>query len=75
VVGPDHNLWFTEFYSGQIGRITPTGSLHEFPLPDPNSGPGGIVVGPDHNLWFTEFYSSKIGRMVTWLADRGVGAR
>jgi streptogramin lyase len=28
--GPDGNLWFTEFGSDKIGRITPTGTITEF---------------------------------------------
>ena len=30
--GSDGNLWFVEYASGTIGRITPTGILTEFPL-------------------------------------------
>ncbi|HEY6286015.1 MAG TPA: hypothetical protein VIX20_10165, partial [Ktedonobacteraceae bacterium] len=69
--GPDGNLWFTESenstgQSGSIGRITPTGTITEFPLT--NSGkfpnyPIGITVGHDGNLWFTE--SSRIGRITS----------
>jgi hypothetical protein len=73
--GPDGNLWFTELQEGMIGRITPTGAVKEFPLADPNSQLGDITVGPDGNLWFTGFETGKIGVLVTWLADRGVGAR
>jgi streptogramin lyase len=75
--GPDGNLWFTEeIYKGtgnnqeiigsKIGRISPSGSITEFPLP----GHGGIVpaeitAGPDGNLWFTEPGSNKIGRITS----------
>src|SRR5512135_2025924 len=31
--GPDGNLWFTEFGSDKIGRITPSGAVSEFALP------------------------------------------
>ena len=54
--GPDGNLWFTEFTPGvrTIGRITPEGTITEFPLPpNPANGPFGIAAGPDGNLWFT----------------------
>jgi len=62
VTGPDGNLWFTEYASDQIGRMTPAGVVTEFPLPA-GSAPYGIVVGPDGNLWFAETGSNKIGRM------------
>jgi streptogramin lyase len=60
--GPDGNLWFTEFNSSKIGRITPQGVVTEFSLAA-NSGPKGIAAGPDGNLWFTENFSGKIGRI------------
>jgi hypothetical protein len=76
-VGPDGNLWFSQestpgffvrFYSpgtpAEIGRITPAGTITEFPLaPDLSLLPGsedlpptslsGLTVGPDKNLYFT----------------------
>jgi virginiamycin B lyase len=63
-VGPDGNLWFTEYAKHQIGQITTSGSITEFPLPsggDPNS----ITNGPDDALWFTETGSDQIGRIAT----------
>lgn len=50
--GPDGNLWFTEI--GKIGRITPTGTATEFPLPSAGESPTAIAAGPDGNLWFIE---------------------
>jgi virginiamycin B lyase len=61
--GPDGNLWFTEDAGNNIGRITTTGEITEFPIPTPQSGPHGIAVGPDGNLWFTEQTGNKIGRI------------
>lgn len=85
--GPDGNLWFTvRGLTGQrpgrqrgrdgvsrIARITPTGQITQFPLPDRNRIPRSIAVGPDGNLWFgeeVEHYSqrgrgNKIGRITT----------
>jgi len=65
--GPDGNLWFTEFWSNRIGRMTPAGVLTEFPIPTPDSAPRGIVTGPDGNLWFVEsaFLHTAIARMTT----------
>ena len=32
VAGPDGNLWFTEFAQDRIARMTPGGTVTEFPL-------------------------------------------
>src|SRR5260370_132005 len=66
--GHDGNLWFTEYDTNQIGRITTAGLVTEFPLPTScgsTSGcePFGITAGPDGNLWFTEVNGSTIGRI------------
>jgi streptogramin lyase len=66
--GPDGNLWFTEAAGNKIGRITPAGSIREFPLPTTcndsmGCGPAGITAGPDGALWFTETIGNKIGRI------------
>src|SRR5262249_18717279 len=47
--GTDGNIWFTES-SDKIGRITPSGTVTEFPLPSSGGGtslPLDIVAGPD----------------------------
>jgi streptogramin lyase len=61
-VGADGNLWFTEFGADKIGRITPTGTVHEFTLPA-GSNPLDITAGPagDSRLYFTENGTGKIG--------------
>lgn len=56
--GPDGNVWFVEYRSNKIGRITPQGTITEFPIPtpDPNiENDDDITAGPDGNVWFTEF--------------------
>src|SRR6266851_4598679 len=65
--GPDGNLWFTEFWTNRIGRMTPSGALTEFPIPTPDSAPRGIVSGPDHAVWFVEsgFNRTAIARITT----------
>ncbi len=69
---PDGALWFTESgtFTGnelsggnKIGRITPQGTITEFPIPTSQSGPIAITAGPDGNLWFTEEVGNKIGRI------------
>jgi streptogramin lyase len=62
-VGPDGNLWFCEVGGNKIGRMTPAGTIAEFPLPNSNSKPFGIARGPDGNLWFTEANAARIGRI------------
>src|ERR1700736_1634641 len=64
-VGPDSNLWFTEQNANQIGRITPDGTITEFPLVGPNNYPTSIITGPDKNIWFTEVGTGKIAKMTT----------
>jgi len=68
VAGPDGNLWFVESegsgMSGQgIGRITPDGTITEFPLLAPGSEPFDIASGPDGNLWFADNGRNEIGRI------------
>ncbi|HXB05143.1 MAG TPA: hypothetical protein VNY77_09810 [Candidatus Angelobacter sp.] len=69
-LGPDGNLWFTEFWTNRIGRMTPAGALTEFPIPTSGSGPRGIVAGPDRNLWFVE--SSRFHPAIARITPAGV---
>src|SRR5438270_7258815 len=59
--GPDGDLWFTEDLLSEIGRITPSGTITNFPIPSDFTGNLGITTGPDGNLWFTSYSESKIG--------------
>lgn len=63
--GPDSALWFTENYTGRIGRITTSGTIGEYAIPTASSGPVGITTGPDGALWFAEKQASQIGRLTT----------
>jgi streptogramin lyase len=51
--GPDGNLWFTEPVGppGNVGKMTPTGRVTEFPT---QGAPSSITAGADGNLWFLE---------------------
>src|SRR5438552_3158673 len=62
LVGPDGNLWFNEYNSNQIGRITPSGEITEFAL-IPGSGPHYMTIGPDANIWFAAADGNRIGRI------------
>ena len=64
-VGPDGNLWFSD-NSGAIGRITTSGSVHEFTSGlQTGAVPDAIAPGPDGNVWFTDQYGNQraIGRV------------
>jgi len=64
--GPDGNLWFTELPPFGIGRITPSGSVAEFPIPRApviDRLTSRITAGPDGNVWFSEPDASQIARI------------
>jgi streptogramin lyase len=63
-LGPDGNLWFADML-GNIGRMTPSGTVTLFPTPTTGSFPQDIVVGSDGALWFTENGKNQIGRITT----------
>ncbi len=55
-LGPDGNVWFTEFDYRRVGKITPSGQITQFPLPTSVSNyatAGAITGGPDGAVWFT----------------------
>jgi hypothetical protein len=66
-VGRDGNLWFADYGSYALGRITPQGTVARFPLPASNHtsnvGPDSIITDAHGNLWFTENDSNWIGRL------------
>jgi hypothetical protein len=70
--GPDDALWFTDFGTNSIGRITTGGAITEIVIPTngsltpdfPSSFlPKQITVGPDGRIWFTESAADEIGRI------------
>jgi streptogramin lyase len=79
--GPDGNMWLAQYSAAdvsEIGRITPSGTVTEFPLPDAAAVPNAITTGPDGNLWFTELDGNKIGRItqsgtITEVTDQKAG--
>ncbi len=56
-------MWFTEFGRSQIGEITTSGGITEYPLPS-GSEPYHIASGPNGYLWFTERGTAKIGKFL-----------
>ncbi len=61
VAGPDGALWFTERKAGQVGQITTSGQISEYPIP--NNASGLADTGPD------QIVSS--GGAIWFLADIG----
>ena len=65
-IGPDGNLWFTEFNKAQVGYITPQGVMgREFAFPNSTAASYALTVGSDNNLWFTIFSLGKVGYVTT----------
>jgi large repetitive protein len=64
-VGPDSNMWFTEYAANQIGEVNlTTGVVTETALPTANAYPVEIVAGPGGTLWYTESSGNQIGEVV-----------
>jgi virginiamycin B lyase len=59
--GPDGNVWFTEPDLHLLARITPSGTITEFPLLT-GIGLYDITRGPDGNMWFAEEFG-RLGRI------------
>ena len=61
-------MWFTEYYFGNIGRISMDGVVAEYGLAS-FGFPAAITAGPDGALWFTESsdndWVNTIGRITT----------
>ena len=57
VAGPDGALWFTETDGYKVGRITTSGQIQEFPVPNGTPGVSGgegpaAIVSSGGKLWF-----------------------
>jgi len=63
-IGPDHNIWFTEYQGSNIGMMTPNGEVMKFPI-GPDALAERITSGPDGALWFTDPKGNRIGRIGT----------
>lgn len=63
-LGPDGAIWFTDFGTNQVGRMTLSGAVTEYPIPAAFVGPRSITVGPDRALWFTGD-NGQVGRLDT----------
>jgi virginiamycin B lyase len=52
--GPDGNIWFTEYRTGKVAKITTHGNITEYAIPRPAGQPSGIVNGSDGYLWLID---------------------
>ena len=67
VTGPDGNIWFSEETGSNIGTITPSGTITEYPLPASSGSVRTvwITVGQDSNLWFSDWGNNAVGKITT----------
>jgi virginiamycin B lyase len=61
--GPDGNLWIGLGRTGQIVRMTPSGTVLDMVALLYAPQFGGIAPGPDGAVWFTELTSPQVGRI------------
>jgi hypothetical protein len=64
-------LWFTEYYGHNIGRITTSGLIDEYPVPM-EGVPAGITSGQDGAIWFADQAFYVIGNSIVPLARPSV---
>jgi virginiamycin B lyase len=61
-IGPDHNIWFTEYQGNSIDMMTPTGEVTRFPIA-PDGIAERLTAGTDGAMWFTDPKGNRIGRI------------
>lgn len=61
-MGPEGNVWFTEYQGDSIGRMTPGGEVKRFPIA-PDGIAERLTAGPDAAVWFTDPKGNRIGRI------------
>lgn len=65
-IDPNGNVWFPLARADAVARVSPSGTVTQYPLPLEAYGranPNDIVVGPDGALWITEVIGNAIVRM------------
>lgn len=55
VEGSDGDMWFMLPYDDEIGRISSSGSITLFKIPDKSVDPLGVAEGADGDVWFTTY--------------------
>ena len=61
-IGPDQNIWFSEYQGDSIGMMTPGGEVKRFPIA-PDGIAERLTAGPDAAVWFTDPKGNRIGRL------------
>lgn len=61
--GPDGALWFTDNGLQQIGRITVSGQIVEYPADPGYDELSYITPGADGTLWFSNMYDGDYGEL------------
>ncbi len=61
-IGPDNNIWFTEYQGDRIGMMTPNGEVMRFPIARDGIAER-LTAGPDGALWFTDPRGNRVGRI------------
>jgi streptogramin lyase len=66
-LGGDGNVWFTSYYDGLIGRVTPAGVITEFTGVAPNAQLNAITAGPQiagaNTLWVTDPTNKSVAKL------------
>ena len=66
-LGGDGNVWFTSYYDGLIGRVTPAGVISEFTGVAPNAQLNAIAAGPQiagaNTLWVTDPTNKSVAKL------------
>ena len=63
IVGPDEAVWFSEPTWKNVGRVTASGKVKLFELPEEWGEPRRIVAGPDGAVWFALSEVMALGRI------------
>lgn len=57
----DGYVWFTQRMGNRIGRLEiASGSITEYDVPTPASGPNGIDIDASGRVWFVQSYSDQL---------------
>lgn len=62
IVSASGNLWFVELTGRNVGTITPTGTITEFPIPGAFIL-SDITLGSDGNVWFSDGFADFVGNI------------
>jgi streptogramin lyase len=63
----DGNVWFTSYFDGLVGRVTPAGVISEFAAVAPNTQLNAITAGPQiagsNTIWVTDPTNKSIAKL------------